>query len=143
MRVALQTYLDNMKFTYSFNQTGFLLGKIIPRCTDPNKNIRKIAVECVYLVLCIANRSEGRMRDYDKQLHNSLFNVLENIETDEPKVLFNLTTELAHIVANNNPSFQLTHFVESLMQGLQDVEFSSSNGTSVVLNTVLKVFYEF
>lgn len=139
LRVALQTYLDNVKFAYNFNQTGFLLGKIVPRCTDPYVNVRKIAVECVCLVLCIANRYEGRMRDYDKQLHNSLFNILENIDTDDPKTLFNLTTELAYIVANNNPTFQMNNFVEALLEGLQDVESASSSGTSVVLNTVLKV----
>lgn len=139
LRVTLQTYLDNVKFAYNFNQTGFLLGKIIPRCTDPNVNIRKIAVECVCLVLCIANRYEGRMRDYDKQLHNSLFNILENIDTEDPKTLYNLTIELAHIVANNNPMFQMNNFVDALLEGLQDIESSSSTGTSVVLNTVLKV----
>lgn len=47
LRLVLQTYLDNMKFAYetptTFGQTGFLLAKIIPRCTDPNKNIRKVS----------------------------------------------------------------------------------------------------
>lgn len=46
MRLVLQTYLDNMKFAYecptTFGQTGFLLSRVIPRCTDPNKNIRKV-----------------------------------------------------------------------------------------------------
>lgn len=46
LRVVLQTYLDNMKFAYdtpsSFGQTGGLLAKIVPRCTDSNKNIRKV-----------------------------------------------------------------------------------------------------
>lgn len=142
LRVVLQTYLDNMKFAYespsTFSQTGLLLGRIIPRCTDPNKNIRKIAVECVWLVLCIANRYEGRMRDYDKQLQNSLSNVLENIDTEEPKTLFNLTTDLAHVVSSNIPIFQLYNFTDALLDALLDVESASSNGASVVLNTVLK-----
>lgn len=47
LRVVLQTYLDNMKFAYdtpsSFGQTGGLLAKIVPRCTDSNKNIRKVS----------------------------------------------------------------------------------------------------
>jgi hypothetical protein len=46
LRMVLQTYLDNMKFAYdcptTFGQTGFLLSKIVPRSTDPNKNIRKV-----------------------------------------------------------------------------------------------------
>lgn len=60
LRMALQTYLDNVKFAYegptTFGQTGLILARIIPRCTDPNKNTRKIAIECVCLVLCIAGR---------------------------------------------------------------------------------------
>lgn len=48
LRIVLQTYLDNMKFAYDcptnnqFGQTGSLLAQIVPRCTDPNKNIRKV-----------------------------------------------------------------------------------------------------
>lgn len=46
LRLVLQTYLDNMKFAYdcptTFGETGFLLSKVVPRCTDPNKNIRKV-----------------------------------------------------------------------------------------------------
>lgn len=46
LRLVLQTYLDNMRFAYdcptTFGQTGFLLSKVVPRCTDPNKNIRKV-----------------------------------------------------------------------------------------------------
>lgn len=52
MRLVLQTYLDNMKFAYdcptTFGQTGFLLSKIVPRCTDPNKNIRKVNIQIIF-----------------------------------------------------------------------------------------------
>lgn len=48
LRLVLQTYLDNMKFAYdcptTFGQTGFLLAKVVPRSTDPNKNIRKVSI---------------------------------------------------------------------------------------------------
>lgn len=59
LRLVLQTYLDNMKFAYdtpsSFSQTGFLLSKIVPRCTDPNKNIRKVnLIQIVLLEMYIS-----------------------------------------------------------------------------------------
>lgn len=48
LRLVLQTYLDNMKFAYdcpsTFGQTGSLLAKVVPRSTDPNKNIRKVCM---------------------------------------------------------------------------------------------------
>lgn len=46
LRDALQTYLDHVKFAYegptTFTQSGFLLARVVPRCTDPNRNIRKV-----------------------------------------------------------------------------------------------------
>ncbi|KAJ8916184.1 hypothetical protein NQ315_016323 [Exocentrus adspersus] len=142
LRLVLQTYLDNMKFAYdspsSFGQTGFLLARVVPRCTDPNKNIRRVAVDCLCLVLCIAARYEGHMRDHDKVLSNSLQHVQQQIESDEPRLLYNLTSDLAHIICINMPAFQLIHFVEGLTETLLDVESSSSSGSSVVLNATLK-----
>ncbi|KAJ8930968.1 hypothetical protein NQ314_016182 [Rhamnusium bicolor] len=142
LRLVLQTYLDNMKFAYdcpsSFGQTGFLLAKIVPRCTDSNKNIRKVSVECLCLVLCIASRYEGHMRDQDKVLSNSLQHIQQQIDCDEPKLLYNLTSDLAHIICLNMPQFQLIHFVDGLTEALVDCESSSSNGSSVVLNATLK-----
>lgn len=142
LRLVLQTYLDNMKFAYdcptTFSQTGFLLSRIVPRCTDPNKNIRKVAIECISLVLCIAARYEGHMRDHDKQLSNSMQHIQQQIESDDPKLLFNLTSDLAHVICINLPHFQLMHFVDGLTNALLDGEPSSSNGASVVLNMTLK-----
>ncbi|CAG9771935.1 unnamed protein product [Ceutorhynchus assimilis] len=142
LRLVLQSYLDNMRFAHdlptSFSQTGLLLARVVPRCTDPNKNIRKVAVDCVCLVLCIAARYDGHMRDHDKLLSNSLHNVQQNIESDDPKLLFNLTSDLAHVICLNLPQFQLIHFIDGLIDGLLDCETSSSNGTSVILNITLK-----
>nr|XP_023029049.1 maestro heat-like repeat-containing protein family member 1 [Leptinotarsa decemlineata] len=142
LRLILQGYLENMKFAYesptSFGQTGSLLAKVVPRCTDPNKNIRKVAVECMCLILCIASRYEGHMREHDKVLSNSLQHIQQQIDSDDPKLLYNLTSDLAHIVCLNLSPFQLIHCVEGLLDALLDCESSSSNGSSVVLNTILK-----
>lgn len=143
LRVSIQVYLENMKFAYegptTFGQTGFLLARIIPRCTDPNNTIRKVAVECACLVLCIAGRYEGHMQDNDKLMQNALQNVRSNIDTNDPKVLFDLTTDLANVIANNIPKHQLPHFVDSLLDSLMDIEPSSSTGASVILNVVLRL----
>lgn len=78
------------------------------------------------------------MRDHDKVLGNSLQHVQQQIDSDEPKLLYNLTSDLAHIICINMPSFQLIHFVEGLLDALVDCESSSSSGSSVVLNATLK-----
>ncbi|CAG9823673.1 unnamed protein product [Phaedon cochleariae] len=142
LRLVMQTYLDNMKFAFecptSFGQTGFLLAKVVPRCTDPNKKIRKVATDCLCLILCIASRYDGHMRDHDKVLSNSLQHIHKQIDTDDPKLLYNLTSDLAQIICVNLPSFQLMHCIEGLSDALLDCESSSSNGSSVVLNVILK-----
>lgn len=95
-------------------------------------------MECLYLVLCIASRYEGHSRDRDKILSNSLQHIQQDIDTDEPKLLYNLTVDLAQVISNNMPQFQLSHFVFGLIDGLMDREESSAAGTSVVLNMILK-----
>ncbi|CAH1975454.1 unnamed protein product [Acanthoscelides obtectus] len=142
LKTVLQTYLDNMKFAYdcpsTFGQTGFLLAKVVPRCTDCNRKIRKVAVECICLILCIAARYEGHMKDHDKVLSNSLQHIQQQIDTDDPNLLYNLTSDLAHVMCINLPQFQLVHFVDGLVEALMDCESSSSNGSSVVLYNTLK-----
>ncbi|KAF5298497.1 hypothetical protein FQR65_LT01276 [Abscondita terminalis] len=142
LRDALQTYLDNVKFAYdsptTFSQSGFLLARIVPRCTDPNKTVRKVGAETLRLILCITARYDGHMRDYDRIITQSLANIQEEIESEKPKVLFNLTTDLANVIVEHLPKLQLPHFVNHLIDALLDVESLSSSGSTVVLNTVIK-----
>lgn len=78
------------------------------------------------------------MRDHDKVLSNSMQQIQQKIESDEPKLLYNLTSDLAHVICLNLPHFQLIHFVDGLTDALLDCESSSSNGSSIVLNVTLK-----
>lgn len=143
LKNVLNCYLSNMKFAYEtpskFGQTGFILGRIIPRCTDPNTSIRLVALECVRLVLCIAARYEGHMSDYNNEIGNRLQALQTDIISSNPKILYNVTLELAKIIAEFLPPFQLMHFAESLLDGLLDHEPSSSSGGSVTLNMFLKL----
>lgn len=139
----LECYLTNMKFSYEapsqFSQTGFILGRLVPRCTDPNTNIRLVALECIRLVLYIAARYEGHMSDYNNEIGTALGALKHDIETNDPKLLFTITSELAKIVSQYLPHFQLMHFTESLLDGLLDHEPSSSSGSSVTLQVFLKL----
>lgn len=142
LRDALQSYLDNVKFGYeaptSFTQSGFLLARVVPRCTDPNRAIRKVAVETLRLILCITARYEGHVRDYDQIIKQSLVRIQEEIDSSKPKVLFNLTTDLSNVIVEHLPSMQLPHFISHLIDALLDVESLSSSGSTVVLSAVIK-----
>lgn len=78
------------------------------------------------------------MREHDKVIGQLLEHVQEQIESAEPKLLFNLTTDLAHGIITHLPQIQLPHFINHLMDSLLDLESSSSSGSSVVLNAVVK-----
>lgn len=90
------------------------------------------------LILCIAARYEGHVKDHDKVLSDLLENIINNITTNEPKLLYNITTDLAHVISNNIPQSQLPHFVYGLLDALIDCEEASSLGSAVVLNAILK-----
>ncbi|XP_068084667.1 maestro heat-like repeat-containing protein family member 1 [Anabrus simplex] len=139
---VLQCYINNMKFGFEtpskFGQTGLMLGRIVPRCTDPSMKVRRAAITCVRLVLCLAARYEGHMSDYDNDLTSALAQVQSDIQTNDPTKLFQITSELAQILCSKMPHFQLIHFTDSLLDGLMDPEPCSSSGASVVLNSFFK-----
>nr|CAD7202277.1 unnamed protein product [Timema douglasi] len=142
LSMVLRCYLDNLQLGYEspskFTQTGLLLGRLVPRCTDPCLPVRPRAVECVCLVLQLASRYEGHLADHDNDTTGALENIRQQIVTEDPSALFKVTGELARIICGKLPHFQLMHFSESLQEGLLDPETTSSSGASVVLNILLK-----
>nr|CAD7435661.1 unnamed protein product [Timema monikensis] len=142
LSMVLRCYLDNLQLGYEspskFTQTGLLLGRLVPRCTDPCLPVRPRAVECVCLVLQLASRYEGHLADHDNDTTGALENIQQQIVTEDPSSLFKVTGELARIICGKLPHFQLMHFSESLQEGLLDPETTSSSGASVVLNILLK-----
>nr|CAD7453186.1 unnamed protein product [Timema tahoe] len=142
LSMVLRCYLDNLQLGYEspskFTQTGLLLGRLVPRCTDPCLPVRPLAVECVCLVLQLASRYEGHLADHDNDTTGALETIRQQIVTEDPSALFKVTGELARIICGKLPHFQLMHFSESLQEGLLDPETTSSSGASVVLNILLK-----
>lgn len=43
----------------SFHNLGALLGRLSPRCSDPRRDIRLAAIDCIYTLLYIQLRYEG------------------------------------------------------------------------------------
>ncbi|KAJ4431384.1 hypothetical protein ANN_19981 [Periplaneta americana] len=101
LRSILQCYLDNINFGYEaptkFSQSGLILGRVVPRCTDPSMSVRQEAIDCVRLVLCLAARYEGHMADHDNDHANDLSRVREKVQTEDPNELFKVTNELAKV----------------------------------------------
>ncbi|XP_053949877.1 maestro heat-like repeat-containing protein family member 1 isoform X1 [Anastrepha ludens] len=135
---ALDVYIKTMKIgceaPSKFNQTGQMLGKIVPRCIDSNGTVRQVSVDilqktleisCIYETLTIADSETDWVKEIEL--------VKEQIITDDPKMIYHLAGEIAKVISLRMSNFQYLQFCKTLLQGLRDPEQSSSIGASVVL----------
>ncbi|XP_065363715.1 maestro heat-like repeat-containing protein family member 1 isoform X1 [Calliphora vicina] len=135
---TLDVYIKSMKIgceaPSKFNQTGQMLGKIVPRCIDSNGTVRQVSVDilqktleiaCIYETLTIADSSTDWIKEIEV--------VKDEIITDDPKQIYNLAGEIAKIIALRISNFQYLQFCKTLLHSLKDPEQSSAIGASVVL----------
>ncbi|XP_026846537.1 maestro heat-like repeat-containing protein family member 1 [Drosophila persimilis] len=137
---TLDVYIKSMRIgceaPSKFNQTGQMLGKIVPRCIDSNGTVRQVSVEilqktleiaCIYETLTIASIDSSA--DWLKEIES----IKEHIITDEPKQIYDLAGDIAKVIAQRISSFQYLQFCKTLLLSLRDPEQSSTIGASVVL----------
>uniref|UniRef100_A0A182KBM8 HEAT repeat protein n=1 Tax=Anopheles christyi TaxID=43041 RepID=A0A182KBM8_9DIPT len=135
---TLEVYMRSMKIgceaPSKFNQTGSMLGKIIPRCIDSNATVRQTAVDvlkkileiaCVYETLTVADSSVEWVNELDR--------IRDEIVTDDAKDIYRLAAELARIIAQRLSSYQYVQFSKCLLYSVNDPESSSVIGASYVL----------
>ncbi|XP_058812220.1 maestro heat-like repeat-containing protein family member 1 [Topomyia yanbarensis] len=135
---TLDVYMHSMKIGYEapskFNQTGSLLGKVIPRCIDSNATVRQTAIEvlkkileiaCIYETLTIADNRNDWVIELDQ--------IRDEIITNDPKDIYRIAGQLATIIAQRLSSYQYVQFSKCLLYSLNDSEQSSIIGASVVL----------
>lgn len=93
-----------------FNQSGTMLGKIVPRCIDTYATVRQTAVDilkhileisCIYETLTIAENDEW---------YKELGNIREDIVTDDAGQLYQLTEDISKIIAERLSNFQYVQF---------------------------------
>lgn len=112
---SLEVYIKSMKIgceaPSKFNQTGLMLGKIVPRCIDTNATVRQISVEvlqktleisCIYDTLTIAGSDD----DWVKELKR----IKEFIISDDPEKIDKMAGEIAKIIAFRMSNFQYLQF---------------------------------
>lgn len=112
---TLDVFIRSMKLggeaPSKFNQTGQMLGKIVPRCIDSNGTVRQVSVEilqktleisCIYETLTIADSETDWMKEIEL--------VKEQIITDDPKLIYNLAGSIAKIIAVHMSNFQYLQF---------------------------------
>ncbi|XP_041764135.1 maestro heat-like repeat-containing protein family member 1 [Anopheles merus] len=141
---TLEVYMRSMKIgceaPSKFNQTGSMLGKMVPRCIDSNATVRQTAVDvlkkileiaCVYETLTVADSSVEWVGELDR--------IRDEIVTDDAKDIYRLAAELARIIAQRLSSYQYVQFSKCLLYSVSDPEPSSVIGASYVLKFFMHV----
>ncbi|XP_056618249.1 maestro heat-like repeat-containing protein family member 1 isoform X1 [Triplophysa dalaica] len=136
----LKFYLDNLnvKNLVTFHNLGALLGRLAPRCTDPNPEVRRAAIDCVYSLLYIQLRYEGFSLDYKDDSVENLLDIREKLNNPDHSVLYKTCSELTKIIGKRLPQPQLSTLLFMLFDGLVDSQSNCSRASSVILNTLLK-----
>uniref|UniRef100_A0A672KCE1 Maestro heat-like repeat family member 1 n=1 Tax=Sinocyclocheilus grahami TaxID=75366 RepID=A0A672KCE1_SINGR len=136
----LQFYLDNLrvKNLVTFHNLGALVGRLAPRCTDPNPEVRRAAIDCIYRLMYIQLRYEGFSLDYKDDSVEGLLVVREKLSNPDHSVLYKTCSELTKIISKRLPQQQLSTLLFMLYDGLVDAQSNCSRASSVILNTLLK-----
>ncbi|XP_061145513.1 maestro heat-like repeat-containing protein family member 1 isoform X2 [Syngnathus typhle] len=136
----LNHYLDNMtvKNMMSFHNLGALLGRLSPRCSDPQLVVRATAIDCVYILLYIQLRYEGFALDYKDGAVEGLLPLKSQLENPDHSVLYKTCFELTKVMSKRLPQQQMTTLVFMLFEGLVDSQTNCCRASSVILNTLLK-----
>ncbi|XP_038141522.1 maestro heat-like repeat-containing protein family member 1 isoform X1 [Cyprinodon tularosa] len=136
----LAYYLQNLnvKSMVSFHNLGALLGRLSPRCSDPQPAVRAAAVDSIYALLSIQLRYEGFSLDYKDEAVEGLPSLKEALENPDHAVLYKTCSDLTKVMTKRLPQQQLTTMVFMLFEGLVDSQTNCCRASSVILNTLLK-----
>ncbi|TRY56529.1 hypothetical protein DNTS_005416, partial [Danionella cerebrum] len=140
MAQLLQFYLDNLsvKNLVTFHNLGALVGRLAPRCTDPNLEVRRAAIDCIYCLMYIQLRYEGFSLDYKDDSVEGLLDLREKLSNPDHAVLYQTCSDLTRVISKRLPQQQLSTLLFLLFDGLVDSQSNCSRASSVILNTLLK-----
>ncbi|XP_066933993.1 maestro heat-like repeat-containing protein family member 1 [Clytia hemisphaerica] len=136
----LEHYLKMANFNNEmhFSTLGYILGRLLPRCTDPMTDVRQTTMECVQLLLTINDRYEGVPSNVSDERIQGLTQLRDALSKSDPAALFNVVNELSLVVSKKTPDEQLKTLVFSLTDGLNDAHAQSSSGACAILNCLMK-----
>jgi len=135
--------LDNPKREKSFVACGNTIAMLIPRVTDSVTTVRISAVQAIHVALYIdyvlkTNLESVPRLDAIRELAS--FGEYKNrIDTEELNEQFSIAHEMSRELSKLVNKDELPQLLENLLVGLTDVEVSSTSGTCVVLNGLIKL----
>uniref|UniRef100_A0A2C9KZ46 Maestro heat-like repeat-containing protein family member 1 n=1 Tax=Biomphalaria glabrata TaxID=6526 RepID=A0A2C9KZ46_BIOGL len=77
--------------------------------------------------------------EHKDQMVDALPTLKERLKKSDPNLLFSVVNDLSKVIAKKLPADCLIPFIETLQQGLLDLQSHSSSGACVVLNGIMKI----
>lgn len=94
-----------------FNQSGTMIGKIVPRCIDSNASVRQLSVDVLKHILEISYVYETlTIADHNADWFKELSAIREDIVTDDAKEIYQITNDISRIISNRLSNFQYMQF---------------------------------
>ncbi|EGC31710.1 hypothetical protein DICPUDRAFT_50034 [Dictyostelium purpureum] len=125
-----------------FDNIGSTLSILIPRCTDPEINVRKYAVEGIQLMLYVSfmlkNTTLENRRVKPSEVLHPLTSIREGITTTEVNEQFSLVFEISSVISKMVSLEEIPKFLEGSIKGLQDLQTFSTNGSCIMINGIIK-----
>ncbi|EAL61864.1 hypothetical protein DDB_G0291161 [Dictyostelium discoideum AX4] len=140
--IEYSTDSDSMPTDKLFDSIGTTLSVLIPRCTDPEINVRRYAVESIQLILYIGfmlkNATPDNRRVKPSEVLHPLTSIRDSITTTEVNEQFSLVFEISVIISKMISLEEIPKFLEGSIKGLQDLQAFSTNGSCIIINGLIK-----
>jgi hypothetical protein len=114
---------------------GELLGRMVPRCTDPSLDTRLAAIDCVQMILRVSTCDPG----VPDQMVDAVTLLRDRAESDEANILYSLVNDLSKVFCKKVADRNLWPLMTFLLEGLVDSQAHSSSAACVVLNNIVKL----
>ncbi|XP_048380905.2 maestro heat-like repeat-containing protein family member 1 [Stegostoma tigrinum] len=133
-------YLEKMvlRSEVEFSHLGTMVGRLVPRCTDPVLRVRQLAMGSIYTLFYIHLRYAGLREGDADELVEHLKAIGTRLDQSDSQQLLRVCSDLAKVIARRLPQEQVSTLLFVLFEGLDDHHVSCSSAASIVMNTVIR-----
>jgi hypothetical protein len=128
---------ENPVSNSSLANCGKIIGKLIPRITESQLEIRKSGLDCIYVALRIHYFLKKGTGELPEQIQK-LGPLRAGLDTTEPDELLMVAKEMALILVDAIEKNHLFPLIDTLVSVLDDPEADGANGACVVLNGLVR-----
>ncbi|XP_064410089.1 maestro heat-like repeat-containing protein family member 1 isoform X3 [Latimeria chalumnae] len=138
--ILMEFYLEqlNVANMVSFHNLGALIGRLVPRCSDPVLDVRQRTVDCLYSLFYIQLHYEGFAPDYRDEMVENLQTLRTELAVPDNAVFFRVCCDLANVISKRLPQDQLTPLLYLLFEALVDPQTHCARAACVIVNNLVK-----